>query len=279
MHRPGRRARTIGSVFGLVVLLTLAGCGGFTGGNETPTVTPAPVPEPEFPNADNRGSDGVEGRTLIDRHQAVIGDTSYTLEEIFRVGPPGNARYSQQIAPRAGPNHEPLYLREQVRAEHPSVPSLNESIWWDGEIATFRHILSDDRTTIFKVAGDPTSRVYLGGQFAVLLESMTVTTVEPGPNDTTVVAGTIDRPGLVPSIDGLQDVENTTVTIRVRPDGIIDRLVVGYDASYYGEGPLDVRYAYRVEDIGTTALDLPAWLEAYRTNGAAGTETGNGSGS
>jgi hypothetical protein len=253
------------------VLAVLAGCSGLApsdGGEPTATLTPAPVPADGPDAVDGVHSDRLQGETIVENHRRTLSNTSYSVVETLRMGPPENATYEQRTVKRVAPGGTPFRIDDEIDGPISRVSSLSTDVWWDGEHAYYRRPRGGSGDSVyFDRQNEPTPHLHLSGRLDDLLSATAVSAMESGAGNATIVAGAIENSSVVPRRDELTVVNNATMTVAISDGGRVRRLAIGYDATDYYDGKQRVRYTYRVTEVGTTTVEPPPWLANVENGG------------
>lgn len=253
-------------VLAVVALAVLAGCsafspaGGGTDGGDTPTVTPAPVPGEAVPL--NEGPAGVrlESQRIVADHRAVLANESHVVEEVIRVGPADNASFRQRTRLTSAAGGTPFYADGDVAVQHDDYVGRGTDVWWDGERAHYRYSFAVGQHTYADDDDRPDDRLLLDGRLEPVLDALHVTEVRQRRDGSLDVAGVLNDTEAVPRPERALAVENATMSLRLRPSGVVDRLAIGYNATYHDMGRHRVRYSYRVGSVGTASVTPPEWV-------------------
>lgn len=262
--------RLAGRVVAVAVLVLVAGCGGMPSsddGGDTPTLTPAPVPDDGPAAVEGVMTDRIDAEAIVANHWAALSNTSYTAVETLRMGTADNATYERRTVKYVAPGGAPFQVEENVTGPVTRVSSLSTDLWWDGEVAYYRRALGGSESAYFDRDDEPADPLTMHGRFAEILSAVSVSSIERGPGDSTIVAGSIENSSVVPRRDGLSVPNNATMTMRIESDGVVSRLAIGYDATDYYDGSQRVRYTYSVVDVGSTEVEPPDWLSAFDGDG------------
>lgn len=255
-----------GRLLALVLLAMLAGCGGLSttdgGGGET-TLSPAPVPDDGPVALEGVMSDRIDAATLVENHEATLENTSYTAIETLRMGPAENATFERRTVMTVAEGGAPFRVDEEVDGPASRVSSLSTDVYWDGEHAYFRQPWGGGESVTYDRRNNPSDTLEIEGRLTDVLSTVSVSSVERGSGDATIVSGSLENATVLPQRDGLSEAHNVTMTMRIESNGIITRMAIGYDAEDYYDGRQRVRYTYRVTDIGSTEVEPPAWLEQF----------------
>ncbi|WP_226012739.1 DUF7537 family lipoprotein [Halomicrobium salinisoli] len=255
----------------LALVAVTAGCGGLAGGDqETPTLTPAPVPEIDDDAglvAPGVGADGsVDTGRLARAHARAVENESY----VFRSERGTTSTRGEQTAPTSlerhlrveGPHSYHYWTdRRMARVDGRLRFLANYSEYADDGVGFVRYTAGADSGVTYRpisgatpnrfvsLATEPIRR-HLAG------EDLDVTEVSSGGQRYYEVEATRDR-----LVTG-ESVENYTVTALVRPDGFVRSLSVSYVI------PDEQRRAFRsfeYTDVGETTVDRPGWIDDART--------------
>lgn len=251
-------------VLAVVALAVLAGCSVFSGngggGGDTPTVTPAAVPGEAVPI--NEGPAGVrlESERIVANHRAVLANDSHVVEEILRVGPADNASFRQRVRITRASGGTPFYVDGDVAVSHEDYVGRGTDVWWDGEEAHYRYSFSIGQYTYSVDDERPDDRLHVDGRFEPVLDALHANEVRQRRDGVLYVAGVLNDSDAVPRPRRAIAIENATMSLRIRPSGVVDRLAIGYNATYHDLGRHRVRYSYRVTSVGTATVAPPEWV-------------------
>lgn len=268
---PGRRSVMDARLLAVVALALLAGCGGLpsSGGDAdtTPTLTPAPVPNEGVTQVDGVGGDRLDSSTVASSHRDVLANASHTVVETLRMGPRDAPTYEQRTVMSVAAGGVPLRVDDDVDGPVARVSSLSTDLWWDGDQAYYRRPFVEAESAYFYREDEPSVPLHSNGRFGDLLAAVQVSSVESGPDGSTIVTGSFNDTAALPRRDQLSLAENATTTLRIDADGVVSRMAIGYDAIDYRDGRQRVRYTYRVRDVGNTTVEPPAWLDRFDERG------------
>lgn len=245
------------------IVLLLAGCGSPLGG-QTPTVTPAPVPDDErsYPPGVH-GTGAVAPSVLLDAHQASLADVSFTVEtrQVLRRDGTVVRRtvHDRWVAPNRSVYHVryaqlPETLgdaRQQVDVEYWSNGSVWAGRYDDGTRVTTRLMRDPD---------DP-KRGTLTGRDAIEDHMRAFDVRASTDRDVGVVVSgdQIVRPGSLHAPVRSTEYRNGTYFARVSPEGTVLFARVSYDATMENR-TVRVERVTRVKDVGSTDVERPSWL-------------------
>lgn len=256
-------------VLAVVALALLAGCGGIAtsgDGGTTPTLTPAAVPGEDLPVGE--GPDGVYLKVdhVVDAHRGTLANESHTIVETLRVGPADNATYFQRTAITVGDGGDPIAVDRDRRVDHRGYVGRGTDAWWDGERSYYRYAFEVGQYTYQSGDDPPPRQLHVEDRFRDVLATLNVAEVRYRQDGSIYVDGAIDEPDTVPRNRFVTAVNNATMSLELDGDGTVDRMAIGYDASYFDRGTLRVRYTYRLTDVGATEPSPPKWLEQFDRN-------------
>lgn len=249
---------------------TLAGCGGFVGSGpatETETVTPADVPTlaPVYPPGISRT--GLDAEPLVQSHRRSLFETSYTIDASLRYGPVDGAVHNVTSIHQIGNASRPIRIVRTRTETQGRADWVELRMWYDGE-----------QTTIWQrsVGGTSRANVYDGGPPAGFAYVSVIRTVFANldrssvsqSDGATVVVGSVTRADVLPAPAFASNLSNATMSVRVHPDGYVERLSLGYDATVDGER-VDMRFTMHVHSVGTTTVRRPDWVDTASDPGEA----------
>ncbi|MFC7026396.1 hypothetical protein ACFQH8_00335 [Halomicroarcula sp. GCM10025710] len=263
--------------FVLVVAFTvlLAGCGGAVSSDESPVVTPAPVPTDGQGYPPGVTSDGVIASEVASAHVRSLEARSHTLTTGQEVRARNGALLQLTNETRTVAADAEVYQGQRYQ-ESNTFRSGQEratvSFWSNGTHVTTRYWnqerdgkqrvrqeVSERRVPVT----DLTDRRHLQGFLAGVNVAPTRRTDDGG----VLLAGRgfSDQGYLVVPLV-LGNPSDIRLQMRVRHDGVIVAARIQYSVLQNGR-PVSVERVTRVTDIGTTSVERPAWV-----NGTAGLE-------
>lgn len=248
-------------VVAMLVVVALAGCGGFVGDSPRErTVTPAPVPESTPTPADRSAiAPGVGGARVIDAdrlaraHRQAAQNRSYRWTERQRSTRFGTTD-SITITTQLWVQHERLY-RYRLST---SWTFANTSEYTAGSLRYRREVgrsgyrySMEPSTTVTRRFGGRAERAisrYLS------VGAATVARTQIDGQRYYRITGTTD------AIPDTGDVDNYSVRALVAPSGFVRSLTVRYD-DVIGENHQRIDYQFRYADVGETQVHPPAWID------------------
>lgn len=244
----------------VLVLAVLAGCGGIVGEDTPEPVTPAPVPTTEAPVVDGVTQDAVNASQITANHERALENTSYTMRERIRArGTDGDTQFFLNTTVWKGDDGR-FHL---VRFEPTQTVSgrINETrIWWDGNRSFFEYAYGTGPDTGFMIRQRAAVDVEQDDTIGRVLAGMRVTRVSRLPDGGAEIAGPITTRSAVPTAGAIDDPRNASLRAQITPEGVVRGLAIGYDGTYQGNRTT-VRYRLGFENVGTTTVDRPAWVD------------------
>jgi hypothetical protein len=258
---------------GVAVLVVLAGCPGPDSEASADTLTPAPVPTTERPAPPGVTDDGVAARVLVDTHTDLLSTANYTIRVERRVTGPNGTLSTFEHVRRVAAGGEPYVGRYGRTSSNYSFPASTRRIeyWTDGDGYATRH--SDGTTgrvlrTTWSSVGEPILDVDRSLKLFVVLERVGVRVADRSDGGVRLLG---QRSGAVPNLptpEFVREPRNAAVTASVTADGLVTGWRYAYDAEST-VGPVRVLYDVTITDVGSTAVERPAWVAEAR-NGSAG---------
>jgi hypothetical protein len=252
------------------LLAVLAGCSGPTGpgATESPTVTPAPIPASDSGFSPGVTAGGMNVSTVLSTHERALRKHSYTLTTDLTVRNRSTRAvlWRERSVARVAADATPFSLRVNYSEPRAFDGLVRSQLYYDGttirravyENESVRYDRFDRRTNV-----DPTNIGLLRRVFYQLDNVR----IRGGPDGQTLVTGTLPYPRVLPNPPNAQATGGVTASASITPDGVVDQLAFGYNASS-GGGPARVRLSTRVSDFGSTTVERPTWLG--RTTTATG---------
>ncbi|WP_254272136.1 hypothetical protein [Haloarcula marina] len=237
----------------VATLLLLTGCSGFTAGERTPTVTPAPVPEQPT------GAAGIPGLTndsiadpeaLALAHRDLLANRSYTLGIQWRGGNRGRVTELAVESER----------RYRYRSER-TTGGYSDRTFVDGPVRYSR--ARRPLGVQFSRAQSVPAHDRFGHVTGRLLESylpVGSARINPHPGGYEIVAGRAPA--------GFYRTEEYAVRAVVTPPGFVRSFAVGYrDAAQN----TTVSYRFRYTRVDETTVDRPGWVRDQWPNASVET--------
>lgn len=261
----GRAAASPPTALVLVaVLALLAGCGGLGSapdpgpagdGGPTGTVTPVAPPDLADPIVPGVYPVAVNGSVLGDAHHRALIGRSFTLRTALTTTGEEGRRYRRTGTRRVGPGGVPMAISQNFSFR--TNGSAAYGLYYDGNASVVRQRSVGGGVSIsrYEVAPpvDATERYRLVRTF----DALALYGVERA-GEGVRVTGAVRGAAGVPTPPATEDPRNATLTAEVGPDGVVERLAVGYEATYRTE-TVRVRYALRFVEVGSTTVGRPAW--------------------
>jgi len=244
----------------VVAMLALAGCSSAPGpaGTETETVTPAPVPEARgFAPGVTAG--GMNVSTVLTAHKRQLQNRSYTLTTTLAVRNQSMraVQWRERSVTRVAPGTTPVAVTTTYSEPRAADGVVRTQLYYDGS-TTRRSVTANGSVSVqrfdHRTSVDPTNADLLGNVFFQLTDVR----IRRGASGATVVSGTVRYPRLLPTPPNVQANGRATVTASVRQSGLVERMVIGYDAGA-SENPTRVRLVTQITDRGTTTVERPTW--------------------
>ncbi|MFC7019461.1 MULTISPECIES: hypothetical protein [Haloarcula] len=246
----------------------LAGCGGGVSSGPPETVTPAPVPTDAVRYPPGVTADYVDAATLADAHARGLSTTNYTLTTRQRVRTPDG-----QSLLRINQTRHVSRDAESYRGHFALETNLYDDaggstieFWGNRSLVVTRYTTANPyrEPEIRRWPGqrdpsitDLTDRQHIEG----FLAGVNVAPVRQTPDGGVLLAGSgvQDRTLLIVPLV-VTEPRNLTLSMRVRPDGVVRATRVTYDATHNGER-VRVGRTMRVTAVGTTPVTKPSWVE------------------
>lgn len=261
----------------LALVIATAGCSAFVGGGEpTPTLTPAEVPDPPTPTETGTTvapgvstSEATDPVVLAQHHVAAAQGTSYVYREEYREIV-GNERTADvQSAHRIVVENDTVYRRV--------IPSYDG--WIDGDdhhlvgygeyadgSTLYRSWHRGDAGRVYQFHRNPGERTsyarYAAGPIERYLDLTDPTITRMDVEGST--AAHFQVSGTNVSLPTARDVDDYRVRAVVREDGFVKRLDVEYDTSVDGRD-LEIGYNFSYRSIGSASVTPPTWADEART--------------
>lgn len=254
----------------VAALVVLAGCGTTLQPPETPTVSPAPVPEdpvtaptpsptPSAALPPGVTTSGIQNTSALARaHRAALVDRSYRIVVVTNESTGVQWARERRVA---RVHNRTVYFLRQTRTTREN--RTERVVYADGRARSTRCETAECPSGPVDPVGDDSGGTVLG-----LLS---------GANSR--VGGTVRRDGRVHyrlvvtgspfgigSPYGVIEVTNYTATALVAPSGLVSELRARYDLTQGGH-TVHVATHLRYTDVGTTRVTPPPWYRANATTG------------
>lgn len=228
-------------------------------GDGTPeSVTPAPVPTMEPSLVPGVADDAIDAERLLGRHEAALDDTSFTMTSRYRARTPGgDTAYELDTRITRGPAGRFFYRRAEPTEVRPTAVNLTE-VWWNGNLTRYRYTYGSGEVDVVTFGQRSTIDLDRSYVYDQILSGLTVTRAQGFEDGGARVTGRLSNASAVPTAGDLERPRNASATVRLRDDGLIEAVAVGYDGIYRGNRT-DVRFTVRFENVGSTTVEPPAW--------------------
>lgn len=274
-------------VAAVVVLVVLAGCSFAVPGQDSDTVTPAPVPtDDRYPLG--VGPDGVTDPALAaSKHAAALQNTSYTVVSNRTVRTlDGSLRSRLDVTLQLSASR---HYHANVSVRGPNAPVFlgdppTQAEYWANDEVYLRKQVIDNRTEYSRYGTSEeyvgTWRFWLGSValdlgpesdvrsvFGSFRTSVAGQTEVDGERRTHLVGTTVRSERFVDDQSDLRSVENATLHAFVTESGLVDSYQVTYTATRRDGTRVRVRRSVAFSDVGNTTIDRPTWYDAAMAQG------------
>ena len=284
-----------GTALVLVAAVTLAGCGavdtGGPPGGETPTLTPAPVPEATGPDGGRPLGPGLSTRGVFDpaalaeSHRTSLTERGFVLTRnrtVFRPnGSGGRTLNSVEIRAVVEPGAE-AYRFTRVERSSRQWPIADTyaliGVWYSEPVVRnrfvddgpFERYWGQDRAASGGPVRDPTR----SGSLRSDVEAVDLRVVGNESDEGTRVyrlrGSRISSSAALVFPPLLSAPRNASMVAGIDERGVVRSYRLTFDATFDG-GPVRVRRTHRLSNVGNATVDRPGWLsEANVSVGTAG---------
>lgn len=244
-------------------LCVLAGCGGFDAQGDVgvdETVTPAPVPSvPEAP-AEGVSEHAVDAPTVASNHRAALEDRSYTSRTEIRWREANGSTYVDTTVHRVAAGGREFHVTADYGERRNAQNLTGHELWSDGNQTLLRLVEASGGEEYRHLDGSQHVDYPRARMINALFAHLEPSDVRVTSNGATVVRGSLEDPDKFPGLHRFRDEDNATMSARITPDGYVDRLAIGFDATVRGT-PVSVRMTIDFSDVGSTTVSEPAWTE------------------
>lgn len=254
-----------------IVLVCTAGCSSFGGGDEASraTVTPAPVPDDvdrPLPYPPGVNASGVTSITALSMaHRNAIRNRSYTFHERFvRTTDSEFGRTYLRENETAYVSDSRLYrneVRRVQRSVNGDVRRYSQSTYGDAYVQYSWNPDGEVSKQMGHTRAGPEQFAYeTVFRIEEYLAADQSTVEEVVRNDTRYVhvTGTGGRPRWEWLSEATQYYR---VSVLIRPSGLVERMEMSYRTRTTA-----VRFQLRIENVGTTTVEKPAWVDGDRNS-------------
>lgn len=253
---------------GLLVLA--AGCNGATGpsATETPTVTPAPVPAQDRGFSPGVTAGGMNTSAVLAAHERQLRNRSYTLRTALTVQnrSTGATVWREVTVARVGADSTPVIHTTNLSEPRAFDGLVSAQLYYDGTTTTRRSVYANGSVGFDRFDRQTSVNIRNVGLLRRTIFQLENVRVRRGTGDHTVVSGTLPFPRVLPRPPNVRATGAATLSLTITSDGLIDRIVYGYDAGSR-DGPARVRFSTRITDLGSTTVERPEWLDETTTEG------------
>ncbi|ESP88184.1 DUF7537 family lipoprotein [Candidatus Halobonum tyrrellensis] len=293
----------------VAILLATAGCSGFDAlgaaddagprtvnpalrGTPTPSPTPTPVSTPAGGLPPGVTADAVDAERLVAAHRASLSNRSFTTvrhRAVTRRNGRGivNESLRVRVDPDAGlgagsPTADADRRLVSVRSHWGNDQVRTTTYWTNGSVTVGRDLRQNATTNLTVVAGERPAGVDSDGsdRLRSLLRTLDPRFAGTVTDDGRRLAVLEARPGRVarerPSTgQDLPSWRSVDVRLLVAPDGRVVAYRLTYQTTQFGQEAV-VTDAFRVADVGNTAVGRPGWVERALAGGTTGGPAPNG---
>ncbi|MBX0295133.1 hypothetical protein EGH23_09610 [Halomicroarcula sp. F27] len=245
----------------------LAGCGGFPVSDGPEVITPAPVPTDGVQYPPGATADGVVPSVLANAHAGSLSTTSYTLSARQEIrDADGDVVRRTERTHWVAPNASTYRGRfEQNVSEYRTGPATTRVDYWANRtIVATRYVNERGEVTLLRwPAGNGDLLADLSDEQRLAGELAAVETRVAGRTDDGGVVLVSTRARETEELTTplfVSDVENVTVRMRVRYDGVVVARRLAYDATL-GSRSVHVVRTVRVTNLGVTTVERPVWVD------------------
>lgn len=250
----------------LVAVTVFAGCGGLVGEppEQSPSLTPAPVPTTGQAFPPGVSDRHVSASTLATAHRNRLASTNFTVVVRQRVVDANGEVVRTTRRHRVAAGGEPYYGRyNRTLFRFGTLRPVDSLSYWSGP---------DGFVTRFSGgAGEPVLRRSSGSNRSIdvdgsvelrrTAETLELSVADRQRDAVVLVATAAGDPRRLPGPSYVGDRHNVSATFVVGLDGLVSDWRITYDARF-DERPVRVVHTVRIEDVGSTTVSRPDWVEA-----------------
>ncbi|MFB6163197.1 MAG: hypothetical protein ABEJ86_07160 [Halococcoides sp.] len=251
-----------------VLVAVLAGCT-LPGGQPTETVTPVDIGDDSPPGVSIR-TDSIDIDRLLDAHERVLANQSYTLQvdRIERASGQKVGRLS--IAGEFGADSEAYLLDIRARGRPSAYRWGQRSTYWAGgnrsvvarqyANTTWYHFVEPSRATL-PIEATRRSRI------AGALSETTVTTIESTPDGVTIEARADRAGGGLTNLWSGTTIRSASVVIDVATSGLIRSYEIEYTIVEDEGDRTRIHETATIDGVGSTTVPRPEWVNRTLASG------------
>lgn len=247
----------------VAALCLLAGCSGFEAQGDAAgqeTVTPAPVPSLPDEHAEGVSEHGVDAPTIASNHEAALANRSYTTRTRIQWQDGNGSTYADTTAHRVAAGGEAFHVTAEYGPLRSDDNRTGHELWSDGN-RTLLRLHNGSGEAEYRQLDSPHHVEYPRAHMInTLFRHLQPREVSRTSNGSTVVSGAIEDPDESPGLPRFRDERDATMSARITPDGYVDRVAIGFDATVQ-EDPVEVRITLDVTEVGSTDVSEPGWTE------------------
>lgn len=264
----------------VAMLVVLAGCSGALGGGDTPTRTVTPV---AVPSGDGSSGfpPGVSGGVLSDpdallvAHDAALSGVGHTRVRTERMADDGDLRWAIEVRTRVGPSGR---RHTVVVSDGPHQPPVVQSGTtrierYLGPTGAWVAVWRDGERRVTRAPGDDSlARPNLGSVFGGVRLRVVGRERADGELRFRLRGATVRDDRSLDAVTPYHDPVNPRLRATVAADGVVHAYRLTYavaDPPYISEQRYTRRF--RVEAVGDTTVERPAWVPTNQTTTGAGT--------
>ena len=252
----------------LVALTVVAGCSGLVGDEpeQSPALTPAPVPttaEPFPPGVSDRG---VSASALTNAHRNRLASTNYTVVVSQRVVDANGTIMRTTRRHRVAVGAEPYYGRyNRTLFRFGTQRPVDSLSYWSGPDGFATRFSGGSGEPALYWSADSNRSIDVDGSVELSRTAETLgLTVADRQNDAVMLVATgASDAGRLPGPSYVGDRHNVSATFVVGLDGLVSDWRIAYDARF-DERPVRVVHTVRIVEVGSTTVSRPDWVEAAR---------------
>lgn len=247
----------------VAILCVLAGCNGFAEQEDAgveETITPAPVPTVATESAPEVSENGINAPAIAANHRAALASESYTARTRLRWQNRNGSTFADTTVHRVESGGERYHVTAEYARPQGSANLTEQELWFDGNRTITRVENAAGEEEFQQLDPDPTVEYPRARMISDLFSRLEPGDVRQTSDGATVVRGPLEGVDELRGLSKFRDETNATMAARITPEGYVDRVAIGFDATVQGR-PVEARVTIEFINVGSTTVSEPAWVE------------------
>lgn len=257
----------------VAALCVLAGCGGFggqDGDGVQESVTPVPVTPVPTEHAHGISEHGVDAPAVASKHRTALAETSYTMRTRIRWRDVNGTTDTETTIHEVEAGGLPFHVTAEYARPRGHDNVTGHELWSDGNRTLLRLETAPGEAEFRPLDSHRVLEYPRAGLIETLFDRLEVRRVRQTTTGATIVKGSLEGVEELRGLTQFRNERRATMSARITPAGYVDRLTIGFDATFL-DRYVDVRVVIDVTDVGSTVVDEPDWVENASWNARAST--------